>query len=248
MYCQRCRKNVSVDSGRCAECRTQLGARFCTNGHAMDPAWSECRYCVTASDGGAGVSGPAGLSGKGTGEGFVKGATLLEGPGDSIAGEYFRDKGRTSNQFGSTKAETVVERDSSKGKTLFDPGSGPHRRAARARLVGWLVTFSLDPSGDDFQLREGRNTIGSADDCDVVIQHSSVSAHHAVLMYRDGRFMIRDNDAQNGTYLNGTDVFGREANEVNAGDTLRIGAVELLFQTVFAERAAVASATIAPSS
>lgn len=90
------------------------------------------------------------------------------------------------------------------------------------------MTFSLDPAGVDFRIREGRNVVGSDPDCDVVIDGDrGISGRHAVFMYRQDRIQIRDNDSTNGTYVNDRDVFGQGAVEIGEGDRIRLGQVEL---------------------
>jgi hypothetical protein len=197
----------------------------------MDPSWTHCQVCA----GGA----PAQPAGKGRTVieessqapyipqgGFTKGATLVEGPPPV-----------TPEMVAGGKGRTVVENPTGKAKTLFDPGvapedavEGPGTGASSARLprlVGWLVTFSLNPSGLDFQVREGRNVIGADPDCEIAIKGDpAVSGSHAVLVFRDGQAQIRDNDSQNGTYVNETDIFGKGAVTLMDGDTLKLGSTE----------------------
>ena len=117
-----------------------------------------------------------------------------------------------------------------KKRTVFDPGTsgGPPAAAPLPKLVGWLVTFSLDPSGTDFRLREGRNTIGAdAGECDITIEGMpSISSKHAVVMVRDEKVLVRDNDSTNGTHVNGKDIFGAGPIELKDRDVLRFGEVE----------------------
>src|SRR5688572_20250921 len=45
--------------------------------------------------------------------------------------------------------------------------------------------------------------IGSADDCDLVVQHDLVSAHHCRLTKISDGFLLEDLRSANGTYVNG---------------------------------------------
>ncbi|MDD1728326.1 MAG: FHA domain-containing protein, partial [Methanospirillum sp.] len=45
----------------------------------------------------------------------------------------------------------------------------------------------------------GRDAIGSR----ILNQHSAVSRHHATFKYMNGKWLVRDEDSTNGTYING---------------------------------------------
>lgn len=98
------------------------------------------------------------------------------------------------------------------------------------KLVGWLVSFTLDPLGQDFKLREGRNIIGSDSACDIVVSDGQVSGKHLTILYRMGDFKFKDELSTNGTFVN--DEFVEEGN-LKDGDVIRIG------QTVFKFRSAL---------
>ena len=69
-------------------------------------------------------------------------------------------------------------------------------------VVGWFVALTGPQKGEDFRIREGPNTIGSAPDADVVLHDTGISGKHASLRYKDQKFTITDLDSTNGTYLN----------------------------------------------
>lgn len=142
--------------------------------------------------------------------GFLKGATLIENPSTAMPPAY-----------------------PSKSKTIFDPGPATNPQAQLSKLTGWLVSFSLTPSGDDFRLREGRNIIGSeAVGSDIVVRDQSLSAKHAIIICRDGHIQLRDNDSTNGTYVNGEDIFGKGAVDLGNLDVVRFGRVEFRLFTL----------------
>ncbi|MCL4818304.1 MAG: FHA domain-containing protein [Vicinamibacteria bacterium] len=175
--------------------------------------------------------------------GFVRGATLLEGGGTPGGGSSA--KGRTIHEDsagsagGFGKGRTVVDGPTGgrpKARTVFDPGpsGSAGSRQALPRLTGWLVTFSNEPSGEDYRLREGRNVVGAdGAECDVAVSNDgSISAKHAVIMVRDGVMQIRDNDSTNGTYVNGQDVFGAGAVPLQNLDRVRLGNTEFVVYTL----------------
>jgi hypothetical protein len=247
MYCANCRTDVAVNNGYCSQCGTPLNTRLCPNGHIMDVTWTECRYCSTSAKGDGGVvpgskgrtvieTGPTMTvppSGVGAASGgFVKGATLLEG------GAASTPKGGTVHESQLPKGKTVVEGPTGgrqKARTVFDSGtSDAPQTTAQPRLVGWLVSFSHAQWGEDYRLREGRNIIGAdPNECDIVIQNDpSLSGKHAVIIFREGQFQIRDNDSTNGTLVRGVDIFGKGGVPIVNLDTLRLGKTEFTLYTI----------------
>lgn len=96
-------------------------------------------------------------------------------------------------------------------------------------VVGWFVALSGPQKGEDFRIREGPNTIGSASDADVVLHDAAISGKHASLRYKDEKFTITDLDSTNGTYLNDRpDPIARE--ELKDNDIIRVGEVVLKFK------------------
>lgn len=100
----------------------------------------------------------------------------------------------------------------------------------KRKLVGWLVTFTHDESGEDFKIYMGKNKIGSAAPVDVLINDSSVSADHATILFRENEFLIRDNFSTNGTRINGV---MEDEQKLKDGDEIKVGNTVLKFKTVF---------------
>lgn len=98
------------------------------------------------------------------------------------------------------------------------------------KLVGWLVSFTIDVNGVDFRLYEGRNTIGSDPACDIVVSNDgAVSGKHLTILNRMGSFKFKDELSTNGTFIN--EVFEEEGN-LKDGDTIKIGATIFKFRTI----------------
>ncbi len=71
-------------------------------------------------------------------------------------------------------------------------------------------------------------TIGRARDCDLVVAHSSVSAHHAELHQTGSQYRIVDLSSTNGTFVNGVRLTSQTLKE---GDTVHLGPVALEFRS-----------------
>ncbi len=80
--------------------------------------------------------------------------------------------------------------------------------------------LALDWSGAQTELLVGRHHA-----CDVVLDHASVSRRHALLRFRDGRWVVRDLESTNGTRVNGRDVMRCR---LEPGDRLMLGETSLL--------------------
>lgn len=86
----------------------------------------------------------------------------------------------------------------------------------------------VDSSGQRFALRAGAATrLGRALDNDIVINHSSVSRHHASIEAVNGTFELRDLQSQNGTYVSDERVTQRP---IADGDLIRLGQAPLTFR------------------
>jgi len=98
------------------------------------------------------------------------------------------------------------------------------------KLVGWLVSFTIDPNGVDYRLYEGRNSVGSDPGCDIVVRNdASVSGKHLTILNRMGSFKFKDELSTNGTFIN--DNFEEEGS-LKDGDVIKIGNTVLKFRTV----------------
>jgi len=99
----------------------------------------------------------------------------------------------------------------------------------RPPVVGWLVALNGRQKGEDFRLREGQNTIGSAAGLEVTLDDPAISAKHASVRYREGVFSLTDLDSTNGTFVNdATDPVARV--ELKDNDVVRVGEISLKFK------------------
>jgi hypothetical protein len=131
--------------------------------------------------------------------------------------------GRLGTDTFSLRIEDAIHsgsRDKLRGLTADLPASPPARLK---RLRSWLTPRSLGlPPADE--LEEARLVIGRSSGCQLVLADDTVSRRHAELFVEDGRWLLRDLDSSNGTWLNGRRII--EA-EVRAGDVLHLGGCRL---------------------
>lgn len=72
--------------------------------------------------------------------------------------------------------------------------------------------------------------VGRLPDCDVVVEHASVSKRHASLRWneKDKRCTVKDDGSTNGTFVNDTSIGAREAT-LRDGDIVTFGEVPFWF-------------------
>ncbi|KAM6296251.1 forkhead-associated domain-containing protein 1 [Aegotheles albertisi] len=89
----------------------------------------------------------------------------------------------------------------------------------------------LRSSGQCFQLKPHRTTIGRHGGCDIVLQSAGAGDHHAALEFSpsDSSFVLQDFNSPQGTFVNGCQV-QNAAVRVSPGDVLRFGAGGESFQ------------------
>ena len=96
--------------------------------------------------------------------------------------------------------------------------------------VGWIVALGGGHRGHDFRLVTGRNVIGTAADCDIVLTDPYLSSKHAAIRHENGRFTLIDLDSTNGTYLNDRRI---SKEELIDNDKIRLGRTELKFKSLY---------------
>jgi sigma-B regulation protein RsbU (phosphoserine phosphatase) len=89
--------------------------------------------------------------------------------------------------------------------------------------------FVYPKKGEFFQfiLKDEKISLGRSGDNDIPIQDPFSSGNHALIYPKDSRYMIRDNNSKNGTFLNGKRV--QKETELNKGDEILIGSTRIVF-------------------
>jgi len=130
-----------------------------------------------------------------------------------------------SDEITKTKVLNTENQSNNLAKTIIETPISETPKVEKTKeirkLVGWLVSFTIDANGKDFKLFEGRNSIGSSETCDVVISgDNKTSAHHLTILHRRGEVKFRDELSTNCTFLNSQ--FSEEG-VLKDNDELKIG-------------------------
>ncbi len=99
-------------------------------------------------------------------------------------------------------------------------------------VCGWIVALNGNHRGQDFRLVTGKNVIGTAADCDIVITDPYLSSKHATIRHDgvDGSFTVIDLDSTNGTFVNDKRA---SKEELIDNDTIRLGRTEMKFKALY---------------
>jgi pSer/pThr/pTyr-binding forkhead associated (FHA) protein len=97
-----------------------------------------------------------------------------------------------------------------------------------------LVATADSPVLMTIPLVEGTAVVGRAPTCEVPIDHSSVSRHHAKVVHHRGETVISDMGSTNGTRVNGQPA--SQPIIVRPGDLVQIGDLSFVLQRTGSER------------
>ena len=92
-----------------------------------------------------------------------------------------------------------------------------------------FVVLSEHLRGQTFELSQDEITIGRSDERTICLKDPTVSTLHCKVTRTETGFSIVDAGSTNGTKINGKPLEGEY--ELHSGDTVRIGAFELLYDT-----------------
>src|SRR3954469_16534347 len=103
---------------------------------------------------------------------------------------------------------------------------GPPPISGQQEAPARLVVVSSNFAGQEFVLDKAAVVIGRTDGNDVVINHRSISRHHAKIVREGGHYHIVDLQSANGVRVNGEE-YGKV--ELRKGDHVDLGHVRLRF-------------------
>jgi pSer/pThr/pTyr-binding forkhead associated (FHA) protein len=100
------------------------------------------------------------------------------------------------------------------------------RPAAAGRTALLVVRQGKEP-GRTYEVRKDRMTIGRSRESDIFLEDLAVSRLHTTIGRDDqGRYIVRDENSANGTFVNGQRVTEQVLEE---GDELQVGQTVLAF-------------------
>lgn len=140
---------------------------------------------------------------------------------------YSRGNSRPSSARG-TVVPGMMEAQTSPQNVSSEPVKAQSRKVVQPGkpVVGFLYSISRTPMGEYWPLQMGRNTIGQAEDSDILLAEGTVSTNHAVIVTRQVKngiiAAITDSQSTNGTMINGEPI-GFSAEECHDGDIITIG-------------------------
>ena len=89
-----------------------------------------------------------------------------------------------------------------------------------------LVALSANFAGKEFELNKPELVIGRTDDNDIVIDHQSISRHHAKILKDNNHYSIVDLQSSNGVHVN-QEEYGKV--QLRRGDLIDLGHVRMRF-------------------
>lgn len=180
--------------------RTENFSR-CSNGHIIPYGAEFCPWCGESAGGSPKVASPV----------------------------VNNDSPKTINmeQTGGMETHTMVLNESpvASERTVIMRPKGSKNNTSR--IVGFLITYDASQEGSFYPLHEGRETIGRGSDASISINDSKLSKEHAVILYRNNKFIFEDRLSTNGSLLNGKDAIGQF--ELHHGDIIEMGMAKYIF-------------------
>ncbi len=216
MKCQSCGKENAPNVKFCKHCGSPMSGEVkrCENGHTYSSDEAFCPYCPAPDNARTQFTVPEGANQGFTGTDDDK--TVIE----TQAPQLFP----TPEDLD----KTVIV--SSPEPVLAPPVQVSAPNPGNRKLVGWFVTFDISPYGTDFKLYEGRTRIGRGSQNDIVLPHSGVSDIHALMLFREGRFIMEDQLSTNGTFVNDVSIF--EKTVLKDNDVIRIGSITFKLKVI----------------
>jgi hypothetical protein len=148
----------------------------------------------------------------GSGKGFGKVGNETE----KLGGNFNTFNGDDNDKTGIYRPENEVK----------DTKISEHKNITQnaRKLVGWIVSYTLNEFGIDFRLYEGQNTVGRDINSNIRITDDNlISSKHGTILYRNGSLYYKDELSTNPSYLNEIEIMPGETVKIKDGDTMKIG-------------------------
>lgn len=193
-----------------------MATKKCANGHLYDPAiyGDKCPFCPS----------PTGSTKVNT--------DFQEGLGTKVLGG---DEPKPTETIG------INGNDAAGGATIIrhvgGTATGETGVSENRRLVGLLVSYSANPTGEVYKVYEGRTTIGRDRTCDIPFPNDShMSAKHLLIQYVEAKGAFRaqeyDKGSANGSYVNGQVYVLGDVIDLKNNDVIVIGGTKFIFLAI----------------
>ena len=193
-----------------------MATKKCANGHLYDPAiyGDKCPFCPS----------PTGSTKVNT--------DFQEGLGTKVIGG---DEPKPTETIG------INGNDAAGGATVIrhvgGTATGETGVSENRRLVGLLVSYSANPTGEVYKVYEGRTTIGRDRTCDIPFPNDShMSAKHLLIQYVEAKGAFRaqeyDKGSANGSYVNGQVYVLGDVIDLKNNDVIVIGGTKFIFLAI----------------
>lgn len=193
-----------------------MATKKCANGHLYDPAiyGDKCPFCPS----------PTGSTKVNT--------DFQEGLGTKVLGG---DEPKPTETIG------INGNDAAGGATVIrhvgGTVTGETGVSENRRLVGLLVSYSANPTGEVYKVYEGRTTIGRDRTCDIPFPNDShMSAKHLLIQYVEAKGAFRaqeyDKGSANGSYVNGQVYVLGDVIDLKNNDVIVIGGTKFIFLAI----------------
>ena len=204
MFCQNCKATLPESAKFCTTCGAKINVSFCPNGHVLESGETTCRYCPPAA---------------GQDNNRISVSTTIEKlsyPADAPASVKL------------TTVETEAEGDAGASSAFGSTRIILEKEEEPVGVLGWLVIIDGADRWRDFKVTKRKMTMGRSRDCDIVLEHSQVSAKHASIRLMDDGLYLTDLDSSNGTFVNDQVVVKQKLLD---NDLVRIGDITMKFKS-----------------
>jgi hypothetical protein len=219
------------------------GFKKCDNGHFYKEDLTACPYCPNGSNTSSN-NGSNDLN-----KTIVAGSGNTSSGNDNAKTQVFGNQSSNNNSdqtkvFGSGNANssgqpkrdlnrTYIAGVTDEDSTSTSGGGASIDATPRStrRIVGWILSYTLDPMGVDYRIYEGNNSIGrDASNSITITKDTTISGKHANILYKKGKFYIKDEMAANGTFVNDEELEIEKAYPLTDGDVIRLANTTFIFK------------------
>ena len=223
------------------------GFKKCNNGHFYREHLGDCPYCKEGSADGGSTQLTENIGN--FSDGLSTTGTIPTSASDSDRTQVFGgaagfsklsgkdtikiDSGRSdfdSNDRTFIGGITNDTNDSS-DRGVSNSGAEIGPRATR-KIVGWLISYTIDPMGMDYRIYEGNNPIGrDTSNSIILVKDPTISSKHLNILFRQGKYYARDEMSANGSWINNEPMEISHPYILNDGDILKLGDTVFKFKS-----------------